>query len=295
MFAVNSGDQVTCACFHVHQRLRTHWFGDIHGQSDRQARVTCALFRLVRDVFGTNAENDIFVDVSVREGFEAAFDRERQSVLFGRFHKEQAAVPSLDLPLQKVHRRTANEAGDKEIIGLPVESQRIGYLHDEAIAQDTDTVTHGHRFDLVVGHVNHCRTQLDVQAGDLRPHLNAHLRVQVGQRFVEKEHNRTSHNSATESYALALTAGESVRFAVQHLVKTKSFRGSTDDLRNEILLLLCQLEAESHVVEDSHVRIKRVVLENHRDSAIFRLEFIDYTTTDRDGPACDLFKTSDHP
>jgi len=56
----------------------------------------------------------------------------------------------------------------------------------------------------------------------------------------------------------------------------------------------CQLKAERHVVEYGHVRIKRVVLEHHRYSAIFRLKFIHYTTTDRDRPARDLFKTGDH-
>jgi len=30
--------------------------------------------------FGTNPENDIFIDVSAREGFEASFERESESV-----------------------------------------------------------------------------------------------------------------------------------------------------------------------------------------------------------------------
>jgi hypothetical protein len=47
--------------------------------------------------------------------------------------------------------------------------------------------------------------------------------VQIGQWFVEEKHLRTPHDGATESDALALTAGECVRFALQHLVETESF------------------------------------------------------------------------
>jgi hypothetical protein len=43
------------------------------------------------------------------------------------------------------------------------------------------------------------------------------------------------------------------------VVKAKGLRRSSDGFRNEILLLLCQLQAERHVVEQGHVRIKRMV------------------------------------
>src|ERR1700751_1814164 len=234
MFAVNSSDQVTCACLQVDQRLRTHRFGDINGQSNRH---TGSLLRFVSDVFGTNAENDFFIDVSIRERFQAAFERECQCVFLARFYKEQTAIAPLDLPFEEVHWRTTNEARDKKIFGLPVKSQRIGYLHDEAVSQDADAVTHGHRLDLVVSHIDHRSPELNVKLGDFRAHLYAHLRVQVGQWFIEKEHDRTSHNSPTKSNALALTARESVRLALKHLVETEGLRGSSNSFRNEIFLL----------------------------------------------------------
>src|SRR5260370_29289692 len=122
MFAVNSGDQVTCTGLQVHKRLRTHRLGYINGQSNRHAG---SLFRLASDVFGTNAEDDIFVDVFIREGFQTTLERERQSGFLARFHKVQAAIAPLDLPLQEVHRRTADEAGNEEILPLPIKSKRI--------------------------------------------------------------------------------------------------------------------------------------------------------------------------
>jgi len=48
------------------------------------------------------------------------------------------------------------------IFGLPVKRQRIGYLHDEAVSQDADAVTHGHRLDLVVGHIDHGRPERNI-------------------------------------------------------------------------------------------------------------------------------------
>src|SRR5260370_4483717 len=246
MFAVNSGDQVTCTGLQVHQRLRTHRFGYINGQSNGHAG---SLFRLVSDVFGTNAEDDIFVDVFVREGFQTAFERERQSVFVAPFHKEQAAIAPLDLALQEVHRRTADEASNEEIFRLPVKSQRIGYLHDETVAHDANAITHGHRLNLVMGNVNHGITELSVEFGNLRAHLHTHLGVQVRQWFVEKKHLRAAHNSSPQSHALTLAAGQSAWFALQHMVKTKGLRGSSNGLGNKIFLLLGQLKAERHVVE----------------------------------------------
>src|ERR1700722_1332883 len=164
MFAMNSGDQVTRTGFQVHQRLRTHRFSYIYGQSNRHAG---SLFRFVGDVFRTNSEDDIFVDVSVREGFQTPFERERQSVFLARLHKEQTAIAPSDIALQEVHRRTADEASDEEIFRLPVKSQRIGYLHDETVAHDANAITHGHSLNLVMGNVNHGITKLSVEFGDL--------------------------------------------------------------------------------------------------------------------------------
>ena len=42
MFVVNSGNQVTCARLQVHERHRTHRFGDINGQSNRHFRPDVA-------------------------------------------------------------------------------------------------------------------------------------------------------------------------------------------------------------------------------------------------------------
>ena len=55
--------------------------------------------------------------------------------------------------------------------------------------------------------------------------LNTHLGVQVRQRFVEEKHLRTAHYGPPQSHALALAAGESVWFALRHVVEAEDLRG----------------------------------------------------------------------
>ena len=50
-----------------------------------------------------------------------------------------------------------------------------------------------------------------------------------------------------------------------------------------VLRHLLELEPEGHVVEHGHVRVQRVVLEHHRDVALFRRHVVDDAVTDADG------------
>ena len=53
-------------------------------------------------------------------------------------------------------------------------------------------------------------------------------------------------------------------------------------------------EIERHVVEDGHVRIERVVLEDHRDVALLREQVVDHATADPHLAARDLLEPGDH-
>ena len=60
------------------------------------------------------------------------------------------------------------------------------------------------------------------------------------------------------------------------------------------LFRFAQLQREAHVLADRHVRIKRVVLEHHRDVALFRVDVVDDTTADRDFAGRDVLKAGEH-
>jgi hypothetical protein len=52
---------------------------------------------------------------------------------------------------------------------------------------------------------------------------------------------------------------------------------------------LGDLQAVSHVVEDRHVRVERVILKHHRDVALARLDVVDDPAADRDLAFADFF------
>ncbi len=55
-----------------------------------------------------------------------------------------------------------------------------------------------------------------------------------------------------------------------------------------------KLEAESEVLFDRHVRVERVVLEDHRDVALLRRDVVDDAVADPELAGCDLLEPGGH-
>src|SRR6202035_927670 len=153
----------------------------------------------------TNPENDILIDILAGQRFQVALQGENEAVFLGAFYEEQTPFASLDLPFQQIQRRTPDKAGDEQILRLSIQGQRIGDLHDQAIAHHANPIAHGHGFDLIMRDVDHGGTELRVELRDFGPHLHAHFGIQVRQWLVEEEHLWTADNGATESHPLTLT------------------------------------------------------------------------------------------
>ena len=90
-------------------------------------------------------------------------------------------------------------------------------LLDDAVVHDDDPVGHGHRFDLVVRHVDAGRSQPAMQLANLAAHLDAQLRVEIRQRLVEQEDLRISNDRPAHRDALPLAARELSRPPVEEL------------------------------------------------------------------------------
>jgi hypothetical protein len=58
---------------------------------------------------------------------------------------------------------------------------------------------------------------------------------------------------------------------------------------------LPHLQPERHVVVDRHVRVERVVLEDHRDVPVLRRQIVDQAVADVDLAGTDLFQPRHHP
>ena len=117
-------------------------------------------------------------------------------------------------------------------------------------------------------HVDRRRLQTLVKGLDLRSHHDAKLRVEVRKRLVIQKDLRVADKGATHGNALALAAGQLAWRPLQIGSEVQNLCSFVDAPVDLFLALVAQLQAEAHVVEHGHVRIKRVVLEDHRNIAV---------------------------
>ena len=137
----------------------------------------------------------------------------------------EAAVLPLELGLDEVDRRRADEAGDELVDRLVVEHLRRVDLLQVAGVHDGDAVAHRHRLDLVVRDVDRGHAEPALQLMDLGAHLHAQLRVEVRERLVHQEGLRLAHDRAAHRDALALAARERARLALEELLDLEDVRG----------------------------------------------------------------------
>ena len=204
------------------------------------------------------------------------------------------AIPAMQRTIEKIHRRTAKKAGDEEIRRLVIDLQRTIHLLNDAILHHDDARAHGHGFDLIVRHVDHRRLEALVEFRDFRAHLNAHLGIEIRERLVEEKNLRLAHDGATDRNALTLATGKGLRPAIEKLLDAQDARSFQDALLDLRFRILSQFQTECHVVVDAHMRVERVVLENHRDVTVFRRKIVDALVANQDIALRDLFETGDH-
>src|SRR5712691_4463892 len=79
-------------------------------------------------------------------------------------------------------------------------------LLEDALAHHGEAVSHRHRLDLIVRHVDGRRFKPPLQAKDLCARLHAQLGVEVRERLVHQERRGLAHDRPSEGDALALPA-----------------------------------------------------------------------------------------
>ena len=181
------------------------------------------------------------------------------------------------------------------LCGMVVEVLGRVALLELAPAHDRHAIAHGHRFDLVVRHVDGRDAEESLDTRDLEAHLDSQLRVEVRERFVHEERLRAAHDRASHRHALALSPRERLRPSIQVLGETQDRRGLTDLLGDLGPGLPTDLEGEPHVLGDRHVRVERVVLEDHRHVAILRQDVVHDRAADRERPERDVLQAGQHP
>ena len=180
----------------------------------------------------------------------------------------------------------ADEPRDADIGRAVVELLRRAELEDLPVHHHRDPVRHGHRLDLVVGDVEESRSKPAIQRGDLGARLQAHLRVEIGERFVEQEGGWLAYHRTPERHTLSLAAGELSGPPVEQMGDIEHVGDGADarlDLpapasrtgqdRTEERQALRRRQpphAERHrdVAGHGEVGIERVALEHHRQISV---------------------------
>ena len=295
----DDGDDVLPVRRQVQVQLAAHQLADVHLCADAVAAEL--------DVHGAHAggnaaaldagRGELFA-LCRREGQRVAHDGERVAVgCFG-----EGAV------FKEVHLRRADEARDEQVRRVVEDLLRRADLLDVAVAHDDDAVAEGHGLDLVVRDVDERGVDLLAQLDDLGAHLVAQLRVKVRERLVHQKNLGVAHDGAADGHALPLTAGKRLGLAVEILGDIKDLRRFAHTAVDLVvrhffkvrfavrvrLRDLLELEREGDVFVDGHVRIKRIVLEDHGDVAILGRNVVHQLTADGELAAADLLETCNH-
>src|SRR3954453_3935531 len=206
-----------------------------------------------------------------------------------------AAAGAVDLHVDEIHRRAADEPCDEPVDRGVVEGLRGADLLEDALAHHGDPLAHRHRLDLVVGDVDDGRLESLVEPRDLGAGLDAQLGVEVRERLVHQEDGRLTDDRATEGDALPLAAGQLLRLAIEQLLELDGLGCLVDAAVDLGLRDLAQLEPEREVLPNGHVRIERVALEDHRDVAILGRDVVHDPIADPQHAGGDLLEPCDHP
>ena len=119
-----------------------------------------------------------------------------------------------------------------------------------------------------------------VYLGYLGTHLYAQLCVEVAERLVQKEYLGLADDRSTERDALTLTARKCFGSAAQQRFYTEYLRRFLHFFVYDLSGNVAQSQTERHVIVNGHMRIKRVVLEDHRYIAVLGLDVVNELVVD---------------
>ena len=270
--------------------FRTHRFHDLH-LGFHALRILFRFRPFGTDLFRTDSENDILVEIILRFGIPLFRKTNGEGVRF----EENIFSDLFKVSVEKVHRRSSDKAGDKDIGLIVINMMRGIHLLNDAVFHHADAVSHGHCLDLVVGHVDHGCFQTCMELGDFRPHLHAHFRIKIGKRFVKQKDLRLADDSPSDRDTLTLSSGKRLRLSLKIIMDSQNFRSLVHTLVNIGLRKFAEFEAESKIVIYGHMGIERIVLEHHRNIPVLGRDVIDNARTDGDCSRADLFQSGNHP
>ena len=167
-----------------------------------------------------------------------------------------------------VHGRCANEARCERCAGMGIEVVWRANLFDMTAIHEDDLVRHGHGLHLIVGHIDHGHSKPLLQRADLPAHLQAQLRVEVGEGLVHEAHGRLRHDGARQRHALLLAARELRGLTIKQRFQAEKTRRPRQPVVPLRAGNLPHPEAKDDVLGDTQMRKQRIALKDHGDAPL---------------------------
>ena len=125
--------------------------------------------------------------------------------------------------MEEVNLRCSDKSCHKCVNRVIEYFLRSTYLLDETILHNYDTVAKRHSFNLIVCYIYESSVNLLAKSDNLRTHLSAKLRIQVGKRLIHKDYLRVTNNRTADSNTLSLTTRQGLGETIENL---RDFEGS---------------------------------------------------------------------
>jgi hypothetical protein len=146
-----------------------------------------------------------------------------------------------------------------------------------------------------VGDVDRGRADGALEALDLAARLRPELRIEVRERLVHQEHLRLPHERPSQRDPLALAAGQLARLALEQRIDPEQPGRLLHAPRHLRAVDLADAQAEREVLADAHLRVERVVLEDHGDVALARRQRVDHAVADADVAGRERLEPGEQP
>src|SRR5205814_2594102 len=141
------------------------------------------------------------------------------------------------------------------------------YLLDAALVHNHDSIRQGHALGLVVRDEDRRNTSLLLEVLQLRAHMHAQLRIEVTERFIQKEQPRFEHHGASKRHALLLATRQLGRRPAFQPLQSDQLERAADPVLYLAAFHAPHAQRIRDVVEHRHVRPDRVTLKDHADVA----------------------------
>ena len=196
---------------------------------------------------------------------------------------------------QEIHRRRADEIGDKQRGRVIIDFLRCAELFHNTMIHHDNLVAHLHRFQLVMGHIDSGGPHPVMQGAQFFGHVFAKLGIERAQGFVHHKGLGIADDGAAQGDALPVAAGQATDGFVEdrcdaqdacHLGHLGLYLGAGYPLRNKRIA-----DVPPHV----HVRVEGEHLEHHGDVALAGGFLADILTVDQDLARGGQFQPGYHP